>query len=298
MAEENLQHDKWVGTTYGNNWMHRWLIRMLKVIDVRLLYGFTNIFVVPATFLFGSKSRKATFNFYRKAFGVSKFKALRMTLKNYRQFSKIVIDKFAMYAGKEFHFDLDGYENFAELELEEKGFIQLSSHIGNYELAGYSLRSERKRFNALVFGGEKESVMRNREQLFGSNNIRMIAMKPDMSHLFVIDEALAEGEIISMPADRVFGSQKAFDLDFFGHKAKFPQGPFILAALRDVPVIFVAVMKTAYNRYHITVRRLDAPEEGNSKSRAACLASEYVALLQDTVKKYPAQWFNYFDFWS
>ena len=30
-----------------------------------------------------------------------------------------------------------------------------SSHIGCYEVAGYSLISKTKRFNALVFGGEK-----------------------------------------------------------------------------------------------------------------------------------------------
>ncbi len=41
-----------------------------------------------------------------------------------------------------------------------------SSHIGNYEIAGYSLPTEEKRFNALVFGGEKESVMTNRNRLF------------------------------------------------------------------------------------------------------------------------------------
>ena len=37
-----------------------------------------------------------------------------------------------------------------------------------------------------VFGGEKESVMKNREKMFGDKNIRMIAMQPDMSHVFCL----------------------------------------------------------------------------------------------------------------
>ena len=126
----------------------------------------------------------------------------------------------------------------------------------------------------------------------------MIPMMADMSHLFVIDQALSDGEILSMPADRVFGSQKSFSLDFFGAKAKFPQGPFLLAAMRDVPMLFVSVMKTAATKYHISVCKIECKEKGTTRTKAADLANQYVALLEDTVMHYPAQWYNYFDFWA
>ena len=292
-----LKHDKWVGTTYGNNWMHRWLIKMLRVIDVRLIYAFSAIFVVPPTMIVNSMARNAMYEFYRKAFGYGRIKSLWMTYKNHCEFAQVVIDRFAMYAGKKFSFDIDGYDIFDTLSKQSSGFIQLSSHIGNYEIAGYSLIAKDKRFNAMVFGGEKESVMKNRSKMFDSNNIRMIAMQPDMSHLFVVDEALTNGEIISMPADRVFGSQKAFELSFFDRIAKFPQGPFILAALRNVPMLFVSVMKTGLKRYSITVRKIDTDLEGNSRVRAKNYALRYVSYLEETVKRYPTQWYNYFDFW-
>lgn len=292
-----LKHDKWVGTTYGNNWMHRWLIKMLRVIDVRLIYAFSAIFVVPPTMIVNSMARNAMYEFYRKAFGYGKIKSLWMTYKNHCEFAQVVIDRFAMYAGKKFSFDIDGYDIFYTLSKQSSGFIQLSSHIGNYEIAGYSLVAKDKRFNAMVFGGEKESVMKNRSKMFDSNNIRMIAMQPDMSHLFVVDEALTNGEIISMPADRVFGSQKAFELSFFDRIAKFPQGPFILAALRNVPMLFVSVMKTGLKRYSITVRKIETDLEGNSRVRAKNYALRYVSYLEETVKRYPTQWYNYFDFW-
>lgn len=292
-----LKHDKWVGTTYGNNWMHRWLIKMLRVIDVRLIYAFSAIFVVPPTMIVNSMARNAMYEFYRKAFGYGRIKSLWMTYKNHCEFAQVVIDRFAMYAGKKFSFDIDGYDIFDTLSKQSSGFIQLSSHIGNYEIAGYSLIAKDKRFNAMVFGGEKESVMKNRSKMFDSNNIRMIAMQPDMSHLFVVDEALTNGEIISMPADRVFGSQKAFELSFFDRIAKFPQGPFILATLRNVPMLFVFVMKTGLKRYSITVRKIEPDLEGNSRIRAKNYASRYVSYLEETVKKYPTQWYNYFDFW-
>lgn len=221
-----------------------------------------------------------------------------MTYKNHCAFSQVVIDKFAMYAGKKFNIEIDGYDRFLSLADQSSGFVQLSSHIGNYEIAGYSLVAKTKRFNALVFGGEKASVMANRSKLFDGNNIRMIPMMPDMSHLFVINQALSDGEIMSMPADRVFGSQKAFSIKFLGAEAKFPQGPFLLAAMRDVPMLFVSVMKTAAKTYHISVKEIMGIKDGNTRIKARALAERYVSLLEETVLKYPAQWYNYFDFWK
>ncbi len=293
-----LEHDKWVGTTYGNGWMHKWLIRFLRVVDVRLLYAFAFVFIVPPTMVINGKARKVIYDFYRERFRYGRFKSCLMTYINHCAFSQVVIDKFAMYAGKKFRITVDGYEQFKLLSEQTAGFVQLSSHIGNYEIAGYSLVAKTKRFNALVFGGEKESVMVNRSRLFKDNNIRMIAMKEDMSHLFMIDQALDSGEILSMPADRIFGSRKSFSIEFFGANARFPQGPFLIAAMKDVPMLFVSVMKTSFGEYHISVDRIECDIQGNARVRAAGLARQYVALLEKTVKKHPAQWYNYFDFWS
>lgn len=295
---EKLRHEKWAGTTYGNGWMHRWLIRFLKAVDVRCLYAFTRVAILPVTVAVNVKARRTIYRFYREGFGWSRGRCCRMVWRNFRAFSEVVIDRFAMYAGRRFEISIDGYDEFLRLCDGEEGFVQLSSHIGNYELAGYSLRSDRKRMNALVFGGEKESVMANRARLFGDNNIRMIPMGGDMQHIFTIDHALAEGEILSMPADRVFGSQKAFTLPFLGHEATFPQGPFLMAATRGVPMLFVAVMKNCGGGYDITVRRLPQSEARTTREKAHALASAYAQTLEDVVKRYPEQWYNYFDFWT
>lgn len=293
-----LKHDKWAGTTYGNGWMHRWLIRILRVTDVRLLYAFASVFVVPPTLLVNASARRAIYGYFRRRWGYGPVKAAWMTVRNHCAFSQVVIDRFAMYAGKRFRIDIEGYENFLRLAGGPAGFVQLSSHIGNYEIAGYSLAVENKRFNALVFGGEKASVMANRNRMFSGNNIRMIPMSADMSHVFMMDAALADGEILSMPADRIFGSQKSYEIDFLGAPARFPQGAFLLAAVRNVPVLFVAVMKQSPTSYRIVVKEIPAPAGGRAKERARALAEAYVTELEDVVRQYPTQWYNYFDFWA
>lgn len=293
-----LKHENWAGTTYGSGFMHRSLIKFLRVVDVRILYWFLYVFVVPPSMAINGRARRATRRYLRERMGYGSWRSFWGTYRNMCVFAQVVVDKFAMYAGKKFTIELDGYDNFLRLSDGESGFVQLSSHIGNYEIAGYSLVAEKKRFNALVFGGEKESVMENRSKMFNGNNIRMIPMRADMSHLFVIDRALADGEILSMPADRVFGSQKAFSLEFLGGEANFPQGPFIVAATRRVPMLFVAVMKKKAKTYHVTVRELSQPATGSTKERALKLAQAYVGELEQVLRKHPLQWYNYFDFWK
>ena len=302
---------KWAGTTYGNEWMHRWLIRILRYMDVRVLYLFVAVFIIPVCLLpvprlqsrRGAKasknpSRGIIYRYFRKRIGYGRLKSAWKTYVNHCLFGQVVVDKFAMYAGKKFGIEIEGYESFAALEARQEGFVQLSAHIGNYEIAGYTLTSESKRFNALVYAGEKASVMRNRNKMFADTNINMIAISPDMSHLFEIDEALAEGQIVSMPADRISGSPKFIEHDFLGAKAKFPFGPFSVATMRSLDVLAVNVMKTSLRGYKIYVTPLSYDKSAPRQEQIKQLCGAYVAELEKQVRQYPAQWYNYFEFWN
>ena len=243
---------EWAGTTYGNGWMHKWLVKLLRFIDVRILYGFVSIFIIPVCLAI-NPSCGHTYKYLRKRHQFGIFKSAWLTYVNHCLFGQVVVDRFAMYAGKKFEVEIDGYDNYLRLADRPKGFIQLSAHIGNYELAGYTLKAEKKKFNALVFFGEKESVMFNRQKIFSTTNINMIAIRPDMGHLFEINAALANGEIVSMPSDRVFGSDKHLSIDFLGRQAKFPYGPFSIATMRGLDVIAVNVLKIGAKKYKIIV---------------------------------------------
>lgn len=288
---------KWAGTTYGNDWMHKWLIRMLRYIDNRILYAFVAVFVIPVCLLI-NPSCGITYRYFRKRHNYGVLKSAWKTYVNHCLFGQVVIDKFAMYAGKTFQTEIVGYEYFQELASKDEGFIQLSSHVGNYEIAGYSLNADKKKFNALVFFGEKASVMQNRKKLFADTNINMIAIRPDMGHLFEIDEALTNGETVSMPADRIFGSQKKITVNFMGADAEFPYGPFSVATMRGLDVITVHVVKLSWNLYKIIVTPLSYNKEASRKVQIIELNRAYVNELERVVSLYPTQWYNYFEFWS
>ena len=288
---------QWQGTTYGNGWMHKWLIRLLRHTDTRVLYAFAAVFIVPVC-LIVNPAQRITYRYFRDRWGMSWLRAVIKTYVNFYMFAQVVIDKFAIYAGRKFKTEIEGYDYFLTLAGKEGGFIQLSAHIGNYEIAGYTLTAEKKRFNALVFAGEKESVMRNRNRMFGDRNIRMIAIKPDMSHIFLINNALSDGETVSMPADRVIGSQKTMAVTLLGKEAHLPAGPFTVATMRGLPVIAVNVMKTAHDTYKIYVTPLRYDLSAPRRQQARQLADAYAAEIGRMMTMYPEQWYNYFDFWQ
>ena len=288
---------KWAGTTYGNEWMHRWLIRMLRHMDVRVLYLFVAVFIIPVCLLL-NPSRGISYRYFRRRIGYGRLKSAWKTYVNHCLFGQVVVDKFAMYAGKKFNIEIEGYENFSRLEARQEGFVQLSAHIGNYEIAGYTLTSKGKRFNALVYAGEKASVMRNRDKMFADTNISMIAVNPDMSHLFEIDKALAEGQIVSMPADRISGSPRFVGHDFLGAKARFPFGPFSVATMRSLDVLAVNVMKTSLRGYRIYVTPLGYDKSAPRQEQIEQLCGAYVRELEKRVRQYPTQWYNYFEVWN
>lgn len=286
-------------TTYGSGWMHRTLIGSLRWLDVRLIYVFTSIFIIPVCLLLNlNHSRTTAYRYFRQRLGYGCLRASWYTYVNHCLFAQVVVDRFAIFAGKRFKLDIDGYEYFQQLELETKGFVILSSHIGCYEVAGYSLISKSKRFNALVFGGEKATVMKGRQEALSEHNIRMIPVREDMSHLFIVNEALSNNEIMSMPADRIVGSAKVVKVNFFGETASLPAGPFSVATMNGFDALAVNVMKISAKRYKVYVTRLSYDTQAPRKQQMQQLANCYVEELEHRVRQYPSQWFNFYDFWS
>lgn len=291
-----MAEKQWDGTTYGNGLMHRWLVGLLRKIDVRLIYAFAYVFVVPPCLF--RPGFKFIYRYFRQRFGLSAPHSFWKTYLNHGIFAQAVIDKFAMYAGRKFDIEIEGFEHFQNLTSRPEGFVQLSSHVGNYEIAGYSLVAKDKQFNALVYFGEKASVMKNRTKMFSRTNVRMIPIREDMSHLFELDAALANGQIVSIPGDRIWGSSKSVPVTFLGHEAHLPMGPFKVIATRGLDVIVVHVMKVALLRYKVIVTPLNYDKTAPRNKQVEQLSNLYAKELEIIVRRYPTQWYNYFDFWA
>ena len=290
-------HSEWSGRTDGTPFMQKALIVLFKVVPLEVIYGVMAL-VVPFYMLFNHKGYTSMYHVFRRRLGKKPLSAFWHVYLNHFAFGQVVLDRFATYAGRRFKLEIDGNENFLRLCEGEKGFVMLSSHVGNYELAGYMLRSDRKSFNALVYAGESATVMSERNKQFAGSNIHMIPVQADMSHLFIINKSLDEGNIVSMPADRCFGSTKSVPCQFFGATAQFPLGPFATAVQKEVPALAVMVMKEGAHSYRAFVRQLPVDTTLPHRKQMAALAQSFATTLEEIVRRYPHQWYNYYEFWD
>ena len=68
--------------------------------------------------------------------------------------------------------------------------------------------------------------------------------------------------------------------------------------MREVKILAVFVMKDKWNSYNVHIREIKADASLPSKQRMQMLARNFASELEAVVRKYPTQWFNYYDFWE
>lgn len=294
------QKQQWSGKTAGGDFGQKFLFSVLKHIKVKYFY-IVLYPIIPFCILFARKSNHAIFNYFHKILGYNKWAAFKGNVRNAFTFGRVVLDKFALLAGRseQFQVEVSNAALFNQLLQQKKGFIMAGSHIGNFELLGHCLKQDIKPINGIIFGGENKALQERRDATFAENHVKLIPVRPDMSHLFAIKNALDNGEIVTILSDRLFGSNKTKTVSFLHHDAEFPLSTFRLAAQLEVPVLSVFIMKEKGTRYKGYLIPLECQSiEGNSTVKAEALLQQYVKSIEDILREYPEQWFNYYDFWQ
>jgi len=140
---------------------------------------------------------------------------------------------------------------------------------------------------------EHSEIKKYLEKITQKSSIKFIIITADLGHIFEINAALARNELVCFTGDRYFEGAKSLQNEILGATANFPAGPFLIASRLNVPVVFVYVMKESNLHYHLYA------QEANTKRRdEKALLKAYTSSVENMLKKYPLQWFNYFDFWD
>ena len=282
--------------TFGNAWMHRTLIKLLRRVDIRYVYRFMAVCVIPVAMVFSPGSRIA-YQYFRKRRGQGRWQALLSTYRNHCLFGQTVIDKFAMYAGYHFEVHSTGHEHFYAHVREDQPVMLLNAHVGCSEMVGYNL-SQTKPCNVLVYGGEKQEVMEYRRKQFADMGIKMIPVGTDGVDIMEIVDCLDRGEALSVFADRFMNPKKVLHSTIHGFKVKLSRGPFALAVNRGLEVYMVLAMKQQDGSYDGRIIYLDYDKTLPHREQRQQLADLYTAEIEKILEDYPLQWFNYFDIWE
>jgi predicted LPLAT superfamily acyltransferase len=289
----------WKGKTDGGKWGQKSLFFMLGIINVTILYPVL-LLIVPFYMLFRRAGYLAIFRYFKEIWGMSHWKAFWNTFANHFIFAQIVVDKFAAIAGKvkNFTIEIEGHNYIQDLYEQKKGFIIASSHIGNFELGGYVFQQDKTNLYALVYEGESKEYSKKREASLKKANLNLVSIQEDMSHLFLLKDVLEQGNIVIIQCDRIYGNSKNFKINFLGRDAWFPSGTFRLAAQLDVPVIALFIMKKSLTKYKAFIIPIETEiKETNNVKQSLKYAEFFVKSCEKILKKYPRQWFNFYNFW-
>ncbi len=287
---------QWDGKSKGLVFGYKIFIFFIQKLGIGWAYFL--LYIVSFYYLlFSVQGRNASIYYFHKRLGFSKFNSFLKVYKNNYTFGQTIIDKVAISfgLGDRFTYNHDGGEVIKELLKNKKGGILISAHVGNFEIAEYffSEINEISQIHLVTTDNEHRAIKDYLESISLKSSIEFIIIKEDMSHIFQINNALNNNELVCFTGDRYFEGNKVLSEKLLGKEANFPAGPFLLASRLRVPVIFVYVMKETNTHYHLYA------SEAKYKHRDAMdLLKQYTVSIENILKKYPFQWFNYFDFWK
>jgi len=227
-------------------------------------------------------------------------KKIKTTIRNnIYVFGQSIIDKIVVMGGLKHKFTVDrtGGHYLNELADGGKGGILVSAHLGNYELAGHLLQRLDTIINIVMYDGEAEQVKQYLDKVTGPKTFNIIYIRENLSHIYEMSAALQRNELICLHADRYVEGNRIIEHDFLGSRAKFPLGPFILASKLKAPVCFVFAFKQSKYKYHF-YGHTPKIYDGRGMEGAQKMLEDYIVLLEEKVRQYPEQWFNYYDFWK
>jgi predicted LPLAT superfamily acyltransferase len=292
----------WKGQSRGNVLGYKIFVALLRYGGVYPAY-FILLFVALYFFCFAPSSFRHIYQLYRQRLEYGILRSLFAVYRNYFVFGQVILDKTATLGGlgTKFTFDFDGENHLRDMVANGTGCLLISAHIGNFEMAGHMLERLQTPVNVLMLDAEHQSIKKYLSSVT-HRSFRIIPIRGDNAHVFEIKEVLENREVLCMHGDRFVPGSKYHVTGFLGKPACFPTGPFYLAMKYSIPVSFVFAMKEGARHYHFYATPPKHYAQQSTLSgrdeQLGRIIRDYTEEMENKLKKYPYQWFNYNDFWS
>lgn len=217
-------------------------------------------------------------------------------------FASTIHDRFYLLNDQADLFDIQvfGAGPIIELQRQNQGALLFGAHMGSFEVLLNHGRSHR--FNSCIAMYPENARQLNRAlAAINPAAITGIIALGQMDSMLTIHHKLETGALVGVLADRAAGPDQYLSLPFLGAPARFPTGPFRMAAMLGCPVYFMTGLYCGGNRYEVHFEPLaDFAEVPRNQRDAAVRETlqKYVATLERHCRAAPYNWFNFFDFWE
>jgi predicted LPLAT superfamily acyltransferase len=183
-----------------------------------------------------------------------------------------------------------------------RGEILVGTHLGNLDVCrALAELGEQVPLNVLVHTSHVAHFNRLQHEA-GDSQLRLLQVSEmDAALMLELSQRLDRGEWLAIAGDRVpLHEGRRVVVDFLGHPAAFPQGPWMLAGLLRCPVNLMCCLKID-GRYRIHLEPfIDAPAWDRSRREAMIgdWAQRYADRLAQLCLLAPRQWFNFHAYWQ
>ena len=301
-APARVSPGRWTGRSRGGVFGHWFFLTLTRAFGRSLaycvLYPVTLYFLITAP-----TARAASREFLQRALGPTDWP--RSMLRSYRHllaFARTMVDRalFRTRGKAAFRYTEEGIHHIQQAAAAGAGVVLLTAHVGNWELAGGLLGGVAgEKLAVVAYEGEREAIARFLKRS-GGLQFRIIDVGRDFLASLEMIRALRGGMVLAVHGDRPIGGQ-VISVPFLGREARFPMGPFLLAAISGAPLIAtfsLQVGPAAYRFFASDPQRLSFTAGQNRDAQLRIWVENYVAQLESLARQYPYQWFNFYDFWD
>ncbi len=285
----------WSGKMRGGRFGNWFLKMVAQYAGLKTCYFCLN-FIFPYFYIFAPQARKASNEYWsvvRPDAGWAKRQLL--ILKHFHQFGLVLLDRLYSTVHPHFYFKTisHGHANIIKPILDKKGVILLSAHTGGWDLAANTLQLQ-------DHVNEFTTVQYEAKEL----RTKLLSLKPSGKQgeqpILEIRESLLQGIPIGLMGDRPMGGNFELVL-FFGKLAAMDTTPFRIATSCNASLLFTFGFRGKNSNYDFfAYPAKDYQMVNGSKKWLQNYqdVQEFAYRLEEMVKKYPAQWFNFYPFWS
>ena len=167
-----------------------------------------------------------------------------------------------------------------------RGVVITLPHAGNWDHAG-------SYFCGMGFPLVTVAERVKPEALFNKfleyrQNMGMEVLALDGRSMGTLMQRARDGALIALVADRDL-SRSGIDVDFFGHPARMPAGPALLAVRTGIPLVTAFVSYTATG-IHVEFNSVAIPTEGSESERIAQVVQSCANIFAQGITKAPQDW--------
>lgn len=282
------------------------VLRLGVWLALNLGRGFTRLLLVPIVLYFlvtGGEMARASRGFLRQVLG--RQPTWLECMRHWYTYAAVVLDRVFLLSDRSDGFDVEIVQEQLVLDAmkQGRGALLLVSHFGSFEVMRVIGRRQRRLPLRIVVDRQHGAMLTQMlEALDPALAASVIDASPRGPELVLtLKQALDQGDLLGLMADRVQGGQRSVAVRFMDRPALLPENPWILAGVLQVPVILAFGVYLGGNRYRIRFELLAQRVVLPRANRAVAIqgyAQAYADRLAEQARIAPYNWFNFFDFWT